>query len=688
MKRQNPSIPSEGRKKQRCQEPNSKALALKEIESVSEQAKPYQLATAKFPIDALTPEWTVGGNRSINEAHKQRLCEIFSEQGLLRRDPGHRLRIACTKEQVKKMLDHLSWKQAQDGHVAAAREDMRGEEFEWPSFEEWDMVVGEKAELMAGNHRVEALKKRLRLLGCGNEERWWICDIYDKDALPLHLRIKLRANREDLILPDNHGQIWTELATLSSSDNTLFQGPKTDVEREMLEHLRLSGPVKFPVRRLCTLWRNQNWKRMITRWCEFSLGQATFNISTFEWMASCRIDDVTIRIALTLRVQQFWFTTFHSVIDSISRIRSEFSIDVQSSDWIKLASLPQIRKPADVQQLFYPNLENQNKQKDVTLCRQRNFFLTAGDDVYDRLYRFVLSTPDLGFADVHSLLKTTKQEGKVMSIVMSHVGQWLNRDPARVGERDNNKPLLRKDLLPALREKCGDDAEKQSIKLQERLLGYVRDKMSDFTSPAMEHYLHEYPDNTRDAYAKRFEHQAWRDMLILVVELAGPHLQHECLVQFNTKDPREISSKPASAIAQAVCKSISCIPEVAQNPALREKSAADDLCKIMELVIAKWAAKQCAEALECHSKEWQPSTVRLIEAERAKYDALLEEMRPVSPFFPSPSVFQSIALSEAHGGNDVICDSGSCTHESHREHATTQRSKDGVTASSCKTENS
>ncbi|KAF2462508.1 uncharacterized protein BDR25DRAFT_320678, partial [Lindgomyces ingoldianus] len=259
------------------------------------------------------------------------------------------------------------WEQAQDGQVAAAREDMRGEEFEWPSFEDWDMVVGEKAELMAGNHRVEALKKRLRLLGCGKEERWWICDIYNKDALPPHLRTKLRANREDLILPDNHGQIWTELATLSSSDNTLFQGPKTEVERQMLEHLGLSGRVKFPVRRLGTLWRNQNWKQMITRWCEFSLGQATFNISTFKWMASCRIDN-------------FWFTTFHSVIDSISQIRSEFGIDVQSSDWIQLASLPQVQKPADVQQLFYPNLDN---QKDVTLCRQQNLFLTAGDDVYD-----------------------------------------------------------------------------------------------------------------------------------------------------------------------------------------------------------------------------------------------------------------------------------------------------------------
>ncbi|KAF2478399.1 uncharacterized protein BDR25DRAFT_338948 [Lindgomyces ingoldianus] len=215
------------------------------------------------------------------------------------------------------------------------------------------------------------------------------------------------------ILPNNHGQIWTELATLSSLDSTLFQGPKTEAEQEMLEHLQLSGQVKFP-------------------------------------MASCRIDD-------------FWFTTFHLVINSISRIRSEFSIEVQSSDWIKLASLPQVQKPADVQQLFYPNLDN---NKDVTLSRQQNLFITATNNVYDGRYQFVLSRPDLGFANVHSLLKTTKQEGKVMSIVIAHISRWLNRDPARVGERD-------KDVLPGLRERYGDVAEKQSIKLQEQVLGRI-----------------------------------------------------------------------------------------------------------------------------------------------------------------------------------------------------------------------
>ncbi len=48
------------------------------------------------------------------------------------------------------------------------------------SFQDWPKVVGDKAELIAGNHRVEALNKYLQLIGSGDEERWWVCDIYDK----------------------------------------------------------------------------------------------------------------------------------------------------------------------------------------------------------------------------------------------------------------------------------------------------------------------------------------------------------------------------------------------------------------------------------------------------------------------------------------------------------------------------
>lgn len=61
----------------------------------------------------------------------------------------------------------------------------------------------------------------------------------------------------------------------------------------MTQQLGLNGRASFPVRRLGTLWRNPGWRDVITAWCRFPLGQATFNMSTFEWMSSCRIDEVS-----------------------------------------------------------------------------------------------------------------------------------------------------------------------------------------------------------------------------------------------------------------------------------------------------------------------------------------------------------------------------------------------------------
>jgi hypothetical protein len=65
------------------------------------------------------------------------------------------------------------------------------------------------------------------------------------------------------------------------------------MQRQMLESLRLGGSAKFPIRRLATLWRNNNWKGMITRWCSTAVGRETFNISSWDEMMRCRIDEVS-----------------------------------------------------------------------------------------------------------------------------------------------------------------------------------------------------------------------------------------------------------------------------------------------------------------------------------------------------------------------------------------------------------
>jgi hypothetical protein len=87
--------------------------------------------------------------------------------------------------------------------------------------------------------------------------------------------------------------VWVELVALADADNTLFQGANGPIQKEMLEMLGLSGRVRFPTRRLVTLWKNSDWRHMITEWCRSSIGRATFNVSLWDDMARCRIDDVS-----------------------------------------------------------------------------------------------------------------------------------------------------------------------------------------------------------------------------------------------------------------------------------------------------------------------------------------------------------------------------------------------------------
>ena len=46
----------------------------------------------------------------------------------------------------------------------------------------------------------------------------------------------------------------------------------------------------------------------------------------------------------------------------------------------------------------------------------------ADNKVYKNVYKFVLLRLDLSFLDIYSLLKITKQEGKVISIIISYIG--------------------------------------------------------------------------------------------------------------------------------------------------------------------------------------------------------------------------------------------------------------------------
>lgn len=98
------SLPGRPAKRSRKDEPFEEST---NGQSVREQAEQYRLATAKFPLNALTPDWTIGSNRPIDAKHVQTLCQIFEVQRLQRELVENRLRIACSQADVQRMMEHL-----------------------------------------------------------------------------------------------------------------------------------------------------------------------------------------------------------------------------------------------------------------------------------------------------------------------------------------------------------------------------------------------------------------------------------------------------------------------------------------------------------------------------------------------------------------------------------------------------
>jgi|SRR5277367_1155937 len=149
------------------------AVKLTDTQSIQEQAEPYRLGTVKFPINALTRIWSIGSNRPLDTRHVQALCQRFEEQHLQRELPEHHLRVACSQDEFKRMMDHIE-------NIGQSTE-------LWPSFDMWMLVNESKAELIGGQHRVEALRLLLSRISrrpggsaIAKDQAWWICDVYDK----------------------------------------------------------------------------------------------------------------------------------------------------------------------------------------------------------------------------------------------------------------------------------------------------------------------------------------------------------------------------------------------------------------------------------------------------------------------------------------------------------------------------
>lgn len=355
-----------------------------------------------------------------------------------------------------------------------------------------------------------------------------------------------------------------------------------------------------------------------------------------------------------------------------SELQGQHGLDVQLADWNKLAGLPRVRTEHEVRGLFYPGLEP-DVDPYSSGKRRRDLFPAVDDGAYLGLYRTVLLEPGRRFIDIQALLRTTKQEGKLMSIVMSHVTLWMNAEPAKVSDRDNNKPALRKDLIPALQAKYGDKADEKSRVLQQAVLDYVHRNAKDFTSTTLEHYLHKYPSGDNKAYSTRFKHKVWREVLSIVTIYAGPSLQHKYIA---SPIPEEAGEIRPPTIAQTARDLICQIPEVANDPALRSATAAKQLLRMMQPVIAQWITQQHVDASDSYSEDGQLTTVDLADEQRA-------ESGLFSRASISHATHEGQPLAEARNRRPLPwAQNGSSTHKAIQEPTTAQSPSSGSTAES------
>ena len=145
--------------------------ALSETTSLEERAEPFRLMTVRFPIDDLTAEWSTGRNRDINDKHAKQLCQLFKEHGLDRLGRAHRLRLLCCAQDVRLMCQRIGIDCTPNDPDASL-----------PSFKGWSSTTAGAAEVLAGNHRIGALKAYLKQqkLTDDDDERWWVCNIFDR----------------------------------------------------------------------------------------------------------------------------------------------------------------------------------------------------------------------------------------------------------------------------------------------------------------------------------------------------------------------------------------------------------------------------------------------------------------------------------------------------------------------------
>lgn len=356
----------------------------------------------------------------------------------------------------------------------------------------------------------------------------------------------------------------------------MFSGVRGDIEEQMSRALKLNTREQFPVRRLAILWKNDRWRKFVTRLCSRRTGKDLFNISTFQKLSSYRIDD-------------YLFERIESIMRPLDAIWEEFGIELElERDFARLTSLHRRWKPRE---LFYPK-DHDELDIGEDSPRHSQFLSHVDNSKYHALYRYLVENErELSFPNAHELLKILNSRGKTMQAVMTHVVMWLNNDLVSINDREGNKPPLAEELLSvvssmpemAVGRDASSAAKAKTLELQRRVLECVEKNAAAFAKNDLS-FLPEAGAEPK-TYQARFRYEVWRDILARVQEVIGPRFRNPCVSNFNTEAVRQ---PPKLSFADALQDVIIQHPEIAGNPTLKSSKAKEALGAIMEKAVAQW----------------------------------------------------------------------------------------------------
>lgn len=165
-RRTKPNKPNADEEEQREEDGLEEKETFRDGQSVREAARPFLLGVAMMPLSVMSTQWSNRQNRALDPEHVAELKASFAKIGIERTAEENRLRVLCSRAAFTAVKNT-------DGRSATPNGVI--------NFLDWAQCSDEVVEVMAGQHRIQALVEYNTEVGSdAPDQLWWTCELYDK----------------------------------------------------------------------------------------------------------------------------------------------------------------------------------------------------------------------------------------------------------------------------------------------------------------------------------------------------------------------------------------------------------------------------------------------------------------------------------------------------------------------------